>query len=275
MAFGFFERSRSKGRKIELYLFQYGPSASSYYAFTNHTSAITVSGKTYQPVPIKRGKIVVKGNLDKAKLEIRTSLALEIAEIFRIYPPSYVVRVTISERHLSDPDNETRMIWGGRVLAASREGRELVMSCEPVRTSTRRMGLRRYYQRSCSHILFSTPCGASKSAATVSATVASISGNSVTLNPGWTSVASRFVAGTLEWTNAKGDPEVRAIMSISGNTLTLSAIPRDITVGMTVSPVMGCPRTAEGCAAHNNILNFGGCRYIPKKNPVGTTSVFY
>lgn len=276
MAFGFFELSRSKGRKVSLYLFRYGASAGSYYAFTNHTKSISRSGITYNPVPIKRGKIVYKSNLDKTRLDVRTALELPIAELFRIYPPSQVVTLTISELHLPDTDNDVRVVWSGRVTSASREGRELVMGCEPIRTSTRRMGLRRHYQYSCPHVLFSAACGANKAAATTSATVASVSGTSITLIAGWTTQPlTRYVSGTIEWTNAAGDLETRAILSISGDTLQISGLLRDVAPGTSISVIRGCARTMDGCNEHSNILNFGGCPFIPTKSPVNRTSVFY
>lgn len=276
MAFGFFELSRTKGRKIGLYLFRYGASSGSYYAYTNHTKSITRSGITYTPVPIKRGRIVSKSNLDKTRLDVRTSLALPLAELFRIYPPSQVVTLTISELHLNDTDNEVRVIWSGRVTSASREGRELILGCEPIRTATRRMGLRRHYQYSCPHVLFSTACGANKAAATVTATVASVSGTSVTLASGWTTAPlTQYVSGTVEWTNAAGDTETRAILSISGDTLQISGLLRDVSIGTSIKVIRGCARTMVGCNEHSNILNFGGCPYIPTKTPLGRTSVFY
>ena len=146
----------------------------------------------------------------------------------------------------------------------------------------RRMGLRRNYQYSCSHVLFGPSCKASKLAARETATVASISGASITLNPGWTSHPhERFSAGMIEWTNSKGDLETRSIMSVSGDTLMIGGMLRDVYVGMTVYPYRGCARTLNGCAEHSNateasnIHNFGGCPFIPTQNPVGRTSVFY
>jgi len=70
--------------------------------------------------------------------------------------------------------------------------------------------------------------------------------------------------------------------------VTLAGITRDLSAGMTVNMVLGCNRSlilAEGgigldpdtdChTIHNNMNNFGGCAFIPNKNPIGRLNQFY
>lgn len=276
MSFGEIERSRAKGRPVNLFLIRYGAAPNSYYAYTDSTSKIVDGGVTYLPVPIDRGAIVVKGNMDKAAMEVKMSLSLPVAELFRVYPPASVVSLTIKQGHLGDPDSQYLVAWVGRVIAAKREAPELVLTCEPVRTTLKRLALRRNYQYSCPHVLYGEWCRADKSAATVACEVVAIDGIKIVLEGGWNpSPADKYVGGMVEWTNNSGDTEIRSIVRVNVNTLSLSGSLRDIVVGSTVQVSRGCSRDMDGCNSHNNIQNFGGCPFIPTKNPIGRSNQFY
>jgi len=118
-------------------------------------------------------------------------------------------------------------------------------------------------------------CNANKAAATVLGTVASVSSNYLTLNAGWNGAvsATKWLDGIVEWTNAEGQTEVRRILSVTGDTLTLGGLLRDLEAAMTVSVILGCNHqqgSGGDCGdLHNNIQNFGGCSWIPVKNPIG------
>ena len=115
-------------------------------------------------------------------------------------------------------------------------------------------------------------CNANKVAATVSGTVASVSSNTLVLNSGWNGAVSvsKWVDGLVEWTNAEGQTEVRRILSVTGDTLTLGGLLRDLEAAMVVSVIFGCNHQQTDCGdLHNNIQNFGGCPWIPVKNPIG------
>lgn len=276
MSFADTESSRIKGRPVNLFMIRYGESPNSYYAYTDGSADQTVDGVTYQAQPVMRGAIVVKGSMDKANLEIRMSIDLEVAELFRVYPPASVVSITIYQKHLSDGDGEFFVIWAGRVTSSKRNPPELILTCEPIRTTLKRLGLRRHYQYSCPHVLYGDWCRANKAAATTSGTISSISSTRLTMLGGWgAGDTSRYLGGLIEWTNALGDVEVRSIIRVSGNVLTMSGTARDLSPGDVVAVSRGCSRDMAGCNSHNNIQNFGGCPFIPTKNPIGRLNQFY
>jgi Uncharacterized conserved protein (DUF2163) len=284
VAFNLLELARGKGRKVNLYLFRYGVQSGNIFAYTSHTQSIVKGGVTYLPVPISRGSIVVKGTMDKSSLEVRTSVALPIAELFRVYPPTQVISLTIFEGHLNDPDAEYKTCWSGRVTSAKRDVNELLMSCEPSRTMLRRYGLRRFYQYSCPHILYGSQCGASKTATKLHRTDYSISGLTIALPnaDSFSSVADNYLGGLVEWDNAIGEREIRTIIAITKrvagvgtNTVTVSGNLRGLTTATPVDLFAGCSHDLAGCGFHSNVDNFGGCPYIPKKNPVGSTTLYY
>lgn len=270
------ENSRSKGTPCNLFLIRYGESASSFYAYTDAPYDLTHEGRLYRSVAATRGAIVVKGNMDKAAMEVRMSLKLDVADLFLAYPPSQEVALTIFQGHLNDPDAQFLTIWAGRILSAKREAPELILNCESARTSMKRFGLRRHYSYGCSHKLYGPWCNANKTVASAGAVVNSVSGHKITLVGGWNPrPVSDYVGGMAEWTNAAGDREVRSIVRIVGDTLTLSGAPKGITTGTVVTVIRGCTRDEAGCNSHNNIHNFGGCPFIPTKNPVSRSNLFY
>lgn len=208
---------------------------------------------------------------------------VEVAEEFRVWPPTQVMTLIIRQGHLSDTDSppEFLVCWSGKVLSVGREADECVITGEPISSSLRRPGLRRHYQLGCTHALYLQGeglCNANEAAATVSATVASKSGTSITLNSGWNGAfaAAKFVEGKVKWTNAEGQIEVRKILSVSGNTLSLGGLLRDLDVSDTISVILGCNHQMSDCEfLHNNIHNHGGCPWIPTKNPIGFRNQYY
>ena len=127
-------KSIDQGNPIQLYRFDYGQLSTERLAYTSHTKEITVDhggsvGEvTYEPVPVARDNLVSNGTLDKSAIKIDLDIGTELAELFRVYPPSTVVSLVIYEGHLDDPDEEFVVIWAGRVVASSRSGSRLIGS---------------------------------------------------------------------------------------------------------------------------------------------------
>lgn len=285
MTFAAFEESRASGQPVQCFLFRYGTEADEYYAYTDSTDELTIDhggtvGEiTYSPVPINRDNITSNGTLDKSALSLGMDIGTDLSELFRVYPPSNVVTLTIYQGHMTDA--EFVVVWAGRVVTVAREGGELVLSGEPVSTQLLRPGLRRHYQYGCPHQLYGPQCGADKASATVSATVDSVAGATVTLATGWEGAfaAEKFLRGMLEWTPADSSTERRTIVRISGDTLTLSGIPKGLEAADSVDVVLGCNHKAFApvgdCEAlHDNIQNFGGQPWIPVKNVVNTNPYY-
>lgn len=279
MAFSLFEGSRSKGAPIDLYLFRYGPKPSDLYGYTNASRQITFNGTNYLPVPINRTKIVANGTLDQQVTEVLVDHTNKVASLYRTTAPSYPVTLILYQGHHGD--NDFLPLWNGRVLGVTFDGYEATLACEPVSTQRLRPGLRRHYQYGCPHVLYGIgagKCNANKSAATHSATVSSTSGAKLTLPVGWIdpSLVSRFLNGMVEWTNTQGNTETRTILTIDQDRiLTLDDFTVDLVTGDTVSVIYGCSHDLAGCAGHQNLMNFGGCSWIPTKNPIGQLNNFY
>jgi hypothetical protein len=247
------------------------------YAYTDSVRAFTYQGVTYQPVPINCGTINASGKLDKTTFEVRLPRTAGIADLFRSYPPSQPVTLIVRQGHINDEDNEFLVAWSGRVLSSKREGNEVVFACEPTSSSLRRPGLRRSYQFGCPHALYGPGCYAVKQPQI--GEVTAISGLEVTLDAGWNGsfAAEKFAQGLMEWDTDEGTKEIRRILRIDGNKVTISGMLRGLEVGNSVTMLLGCSQTTSDCLnLHNNIHNFGGCPTIPVQNPLAAgVNVFY
>jgi hypothetical protein len=247
------------------------------YLYTDAERPVEWNGDTYEPVPIRRGSINSTGNSDKTTLEIQTSTEIALAELFRVYPPSNVVTLVVLQGHYTD--GEFLVVWTGKVASAGRSHGELSLQCEPIATSLRRPGLRRHYQYGCPHALYGPQCNADLNASTITATVESKTTTTITLPVGWISVAlaPKHIGGMVKWINSSGDVVIRTILNVnSARVLTLSAAIPELLVGDSIQVVLGCNHQMTDCRdLHNNIHNFGGCPWIPSKNPLSQINNFY
>lgn len=243
------------------------------YAYTDSETPITLHGITYEPMPIYHGQMKSSGGAERATLEVRMPRTADIANLWQGYPPATPITLIVRQMHLSDTEREALVAWSGRVLSCNREDDEAVMSCESIASSLRRPGMTRTYQETCPHALYGSACRANKAAASRSATVVQIEDQAVTLASGWNGATDQtaFLQGVIEWTNDLGLREVRRIIAVDGNTLSIRGFLRDLQVGATVTAILGCNRMKSDCKnLHNNIYNFGGFTDIPVDNPMGS-----
>lgn len=286
MSFEAREESRYQGSPINLFLFRYGTATNAVIGYTDAEQAQSFDGTTYAPIPIDGSKIEATGGFDKRPFEIYVPSSSDVAALFDTFIPLQPVSLTIYQGHLTDDDDpiEFLAIWTGKVLSGKKRGPQTTLVCEPIQTSLKRVGLRRRYQYLCPHVLYGTQCGASKAAATVTVTPASIGTNTITLPSGWApaSLIDKYVQGIVEWDTGDGT-EVRTILSISGGTvLTISGPTTGLTT-QNVRAILGCNHQTgelgEGgdCTdLHDNGPNYGGCRWIPATNPNGSNvNLFY
>lgn len=289
MSFETYEESRTQGQPVNLFKFVYGTAPTAFFACTSAEQPITRTESgvevVYQPVAVERGNINSSGNLDKSAMVLRFQRTIELVTLYRVYPPSRPVTLIIREGHADDPDEDFPVVWSGRVLSLAREGNEAVVSGEPVSSSMRRSGLRHHYQIGCPRALFLPGCNADKPAATVTRAVEAIGTTEITLPADWNAHPTiKYYKGTVEWTTPEGNTEIREILRIpSARVLSLSGLVRGLSVGQSVEVTVGCNHRQDDCqnlhveagTGQPNINNYGGCDWIPHKNPVGLRNNFY
>lgn len=278
MAVNDYATSEERGQPVELFKFIYGTETGREHRYTSAERDVDYDGDTYTALPVLRDAIKTKGRGESNEVTIEVPKTSEVAELFRIFPPGRPVSIIIREGHIAndgDPtawvDDEFNVIFTGRVLQSNRKKNTVVLTCESAAAGMKRVGLRRHYQWPCPLVLYGTRCGADKDAAEVTGTVASISGNVVTLDAGWEGAMepTDFLAGLFEWDSADGR-EYRTILGISGDEITLNATTGELAATDEVNLYLGCPHTLDGCRnLHDNIVNYGGHPFIPLVNPVG------
>jgi len=265
------ESGLQTGNPVEFYEFQSGVD---YYRYTSADSDLSEPEGVYSAIPISR--TAVEATAEKARSGIKVSVPAnaEIASIFNPMPPNNVVVLTIYRRHRNDVDDESIIVWKGRVLNVAWNGQIADLSCESLYTSIKRPGLRRLYQRQCPHVLYSPQCGVQKTVHSFSATVNEVTGTVIGLST--LSVGDGYLGGGyLEWDRGGGITERRAIQSNVGVDVTINFPIIGMPVGALVRIWPGCDHTLSTCnSKFSNADNFGGFPHIPQKNPFAGTPIY-
>jgi uncharacterized phage protein (TIGR02218 family) len=273
--FGLLERSRQKAKPITLYRVQYGDLAGATVLMTDCETPVTKDGETYIPISIMRDTIVASGTLDKAMLAITVPRNAQAAELFRVDPPTFPTQLTIFQGHVGDSDWKT--IWFGAMKSVTYEGSKAKLNCEPLSMRLMQPGLRRHYQITCPHVLYGPRCNVAKGPFLRTAVVTAITKQTITLADGWNGAldTSKYLNGYVQWPGGTQTFDARAVIGvIDAHNLKLAGIPTGVVVGQSISILPGCNHQMSDClGVYANIQNYGGCRFIPVKNPTGLSSL--
>lgn len=268
------EESVDNGSPIELYEFRY----SNYvYYYTSGPDPVVRSNRTYTPIPISRTNINGSSEAQKQELRVRAPRTIEVAEWFRVAPPSEVVTLTIYRQHDTDVDGEFIVFWSGRVLNAEwTEDHRVEFMAESALTSMNRLGLKRRFGQSCPHEVYGQGCFANKNLHMVTATVTAVNGSTLATTAAHTEV-DWYAGGYIEWDIPNSTAiEARAVWaSTPDGVLTLSSFPVGLLPGMTIRAYAGCDHTLKACKTKfDNVINYGGFAFFPDKNPFGSNPVY-
>lgn len=283
MSYDLIESSVDLGSPVTLFEFIYGQTQGDAYRYSTTSEPVTLAGRAWSPQNLKHSEISSAGTLDRAAVTVTARADIEVGRLFLAAPPSQPVVLNIWRGHaltLQDGWDDFQRIWVGRVLSAEWGEAEVEFKCEPVATSAKRVGLRRFYQYGCNHVLYGRACGVSELANTAQCIVVDMVNNRtpiVTLRntPAGVTVA-RLVGGILKLGLPDGRTVLRSVVASSvvggGVQLTLmSAIP-ELKVGMYGTVARGCKHTFEDCKTFFNTVNYGGCPNIPKVDAFRTNT---
>lgn len=269
MTYSTYEESHQDGQPVELYAFTFG---STVYRYTSADADIIHQTKTYESKTIARSPIEHTAEKARNSLTITVDPSLGVIDIFRYAPPCEIVNLVVYRLHRGDTDAAT--IWMGRVLNVTRDSDSAKIYGEPVYTSIKRPGLRRYYQRQCPHVLYSAACGVSSITNRQTVNVAGVTGATITVT-GLTGADGYFDGGYVEWEYQTGRIERRAIRQQVGSAIAMAWPMRGLAGGDIVSVYPGCDHTLATCESRfANHLNYGGMPYIPLKNPFDGTPIY-
>lgn len=269
MTYAAIETSAQDGAPVELYRFTMGAAE---WFYTSSEADVEYDGETWLSRPITRNSLAQSPERIRNNLQLQVPRTLEVAEIFRVSPPSDIVAVTLLRYHRGDA--ESVVLWMGRLLSVAFKQATADLSCEPVSTSARRTGLRRLYQRQCPHVLYSSACGVMKIYHAWSTTVTGINGVNIDV----ASLEDKpYAGGYIEFDNGEAGIERRFIRSaaVTGTGLVLSHALPTLEVGSSITVFPGCDHTTATCRdVFNNLPNYGGFPYIPQKNPFDGNPVY-
>jgi hypothetical protein len=268
------ERSVQDGSPVELIEISYG---ASFWRYTNNESSITLNGNVFIPVPYQHDDIQPTSDIGKDEIGIQLPESITLTNIFKIHPPSEIVRVQMWQQHRLD--GEFYVIWKGRILGGKIESPWLSLTSSSIFSSMKRMGLRRTYGTQCPYVLYGPDCKVSRELYRNELQLNYINGLELQFNGAIGLGANGvFAGGYLTWENADaGNQETRMIVasSTATGTLTVDTVPVGLTTGMIVEAYPGCDHNSEtGCVGFNNVLNYGGFPFEPKKNPFDGSTLY-
>lgn len=260
-------------------MFDIQVSESIVFRYTDADEAVFFNGFEYTPEPIRYSELVSDGTLKKTAVTLESRFSLPPAKFFRVDPPSFISTLKIYEGNFSDYDRDYRQVWSGRIINCKFEGGLAKFTCEPASTSLSRPGLRRNYQRPCPHAVYGPLCKANR----VEESVSWVSGSEdewvLSLPAAFISPES-YDGGLVSWVDSSGNRRFQTILRsiLDGGSLRVR-VNRSLRVGEvpnSISVVKGCDHTEEACSIwHNNIVNYGGCPFIPLDTPINKFSTFY
>lgn len=270
MSFDAIEKSADQGRPVELYTFQRDYQA---WRYTSADRDLVIDGATYVSRAITRSSIESTPEMARSNLKITAPRDLEVADLYRISPPTLAVTLVVRQYHQGDGEQAT--IWAGRISTVDFVGIAAEITCDPVFTAMRRVGLRRLYQRQCPHVLYGAACRVNREVHRVDGVASSVSGAGVSVSAASAHANGWFSGGYLEYEVELGIPERRFISDHVGSSITLNTRPEGLSDGQAVKLYPGCDHTTASCTTKfSNILNYGGFPYFTTKNPFGGNPIF-
>lgn len=265
MTYAAIETSDHDGQPIEMYRFSQGTRT---WLYTSADVSFVHASETYEPYPLKRGNFRQTQELAKAGLEINAPRDLPLVADSMASPLLGVVSLVVYRRHRSDA--EVTQWWKGRVEGIRFAGGEATISCVPLGTSLRRIGLRRPAQRQCPHGLYDSGCTVSAAAFGASGMLVSWIGATVTSGVFATQPDGWWVGGKIVL-----DGVLRFIVGHATDTLTLTSGVPGLAQGAGFVVFPGCDHMPGTCdTKFDNSDNYGGMPWLPTKNPFTGDSAF-
>ena len=264
MTFDGSEASRYGGAPVECFRFAYGDDL---YLLTSGDAETAIPQGVFQPLTMSRSEIDQSQESGAGGCEVRVPHDCPLALIFAASIPESTVSVTIYRGHRDELANAVPIFFGV-VGSYALEGSEAVLTCQPFGQVLKRTVPCLSYQIQCNRCLYGAGCNVAMLMFRDTATVATVSGSTVT--------SATFDARADGWyrngwlTNARG--EMRMIVAHVGDTLTLMHPFADLVTGDTVYAQAGCDRTEATCTAKfSNLVNHLGWARVPSKNPFASS----
>lgn len=252
---------------IECYRFT-GPLKTYYY--NDSDEDVTISDQVFISSAITRDAIeagVSIGNPQRVNISVPFDTEVAVDHGY-LSSPSYLNVDIFRVERGTNYDTDNRKIWTARAKGFSISGLMLEIATQAVITNSRSAQLlSAYWQRTCNFDLYdSNTCKVNKADHTTTSTVTVVGPNAVTVvDDGLDD--HELAIGTLV-NNRTG--ETRLITDNLANVINVSYGFSDVVVGDTVTISRGCKHNTDDCLnTFDNIINYGGFKFIPKTSPLG------
>lgn len=237
-----------------------------HYRYTNRPAGITAIGETWEYANFKFGDIEISEDINKNNLEIEFHHKHPFVEIYRTHGKNNQCDLTLWRGH----EGETDYIayWSGRALNIERNLPTVTVNCESDFTSGRRDAALQKQSVLCPYTIYDDDC-----------TLNPQDGDELIHYGIINAVSDDYLTLTIEAATERApsffrrgkivaeDGIKRTILTHSGPIITLARPHVGFTQGSPVTLFGGCTNNPAACIAKNNILNYGGARYL-KNNPM-------
>lgn len=237
------------------------------WTYTSSDIDIDYNSETYISTPIGSTDRESKNQLSKEQVQIKVPLTSVMVNSWLAYENDEVINVSIYEM---DTEDDTHLVWSGRLVAKKPNDKEYVLHFESLYTTLKQNSFSEKYQRTCNRVHYQRGCNLNKEDFEVIGTVLSVDGRNVVIDVGSLSPDGEYTLGIIE----AADGYTRFIESHTGDNFVLTRPLSGLTVSSSVKLYPGCDRSKERCKDRfDNILNNGSCPFIPIVDPYGGTSI--
>lgn len=257
-----------------LFLYQFKFSAFE-YLYASASQDTLFQGKTWLAKDIKHGKIRSNANPDSQNTSIDIALDSQLAELYRLTPPSE--RATLTIYNYDPGEDDFAVEWKGILAGHKFSESSLNFTVQSLRNATLMQGLRKKQSYQCPHQLYGSGCTLLRNSFLVTGTVGLISGNLINV-PEFAGFGDDYFAGEqLDWFNDLG-LIVRRLVTQSddaGNLVLLHSL-HDLSLGTQVNAAPACDKTLDTCLNRfgDNTDNFGGFAFYREKNVLNGSTAF-
>ena len=273
MSFDSREKSLATGKPIRLYRFSRGVMR---WLYNSSDRDISLGSEIYRAVRggISDSGIRWSGNPEQDDFDLTAPHDLEVAQLYRAFPPSEQVALAVFDLHYGD--SESVAAWAGSVSVCNwPKADRCKISCMSLEASMARPGLVDTYSRTCTAVLGDLYCRVDLNSYRVTTTLQSVTGASVSSGAFAAYPGGWFTAGFVEWAIGSGEYERRHIEMHVGSVLQLLGGIAGISAGMEVRAYPGCDFLATTChGKFTNSVNFRGEPHLQGDSPFDGSNVW-
>lgn len=273
MTFNSRESSLADGQPVRLYEFSRGVLRWNYASCDRN---VTLSNQEYRTVRggLSDNGIIQSGDPSADKLVITAPADLEVAQLFRVTPPSDEIRLVVRDMHYGDTD--VVVSWVGSIKSVNWLALDRCrISCLSIEASMERPGLTDTYSRTCTAVLGDWRCKIDLEVYRVDLLPQSMTGTTVSSGTfaaypdGW------FTGGFVAWSVGSGNFDRRHIEAHQGSDLVMLGGTAGIPAGATLRVYPGCDFLIETChGKFGNEPNFRGENKLQGESPFDGNQVW-